>query len=426
MIEFFQKLFNSEGWPPRKICGDWSEGLITLHLISDAMIFLAYMAIPSLLAYFIIKNKTKFSWIIWLFVFFICLCGLTHLSNMIMFFNPMYRLDGVVKLATGVISLATVVALAWLVPRIVIVNEHLDLFVAESKKFLWVYLIFGTAVGTGIILLLLDIVNNLPALDIGHLLRGTAITITLVMFIKFVTQVSKIEKDAAQRQLLEADLRKTNAELEQFAYIASHDLKAPLRAISNLSEWVQEDLKGKDLSPDSVRYLGLIKDRIKRMNGLIEGILHYSRVGRVHVAKQAIDMNIVVHDILENIDKKNFTFKIGTLPTIKANPILIDQLMQNLLTNTVKHHERDDGNVEVTVKDKGSFWEFSVKDDGPGIPEAFRKKVFGVFQTYKPPTADSTGIGLALCKKIVEENGCEIWFESEPGKGTNFLWTWGK
>lgn len=228
-------------------------------------------------------------------------------------------------------------------------------------------------------------------------------------------------------QNLELVLRRSNKELEQFAYVASHDLKAPLRAINNLVGWVEEELTERkiELSDDNKKHIALIHDRISRMNALIEGILQYSRVGRVYADEEKLDANKVVADVLISLEKKNFIFTIDKLPNVKANKITFHQLFVNLIGNSIKHHPRDDGHVWITAKELGTMYEFSVKDDGSGIDPIFRSKLFGMFQTFKPKTPDSTGIGLALCQKIVEHSGGKIWLEPE-GSGANFKFTWPK
>jgi len=231
-------------------------------------------------------------------------------------------------------------------------------------------------------------------------------------------------RDISKRKELEDALKHTNRELEQFAYIASHDLKAPLRGISNLATWIEEDL-GTNLPAESKKNLGLLKDRVHRMDLLIDGILQYSRVGRVYIEEEPVDLNVIISETLENIDKKNFTFKIDEMPTITGNKTVIGQLFSNLIGNAVKHHTRDDGNIEVTATDNGNHYEFSVKDDGPGIASNMHHKLFAMFQPLTQ-TKGSTGIGLALCKKIVESKGGKIWLESEKDQGAKFTFTWTK
>lgn len=228
-----------------------------------------------------------------------------------------------------------------------------------------------------------------------------------------------LEMEKTQSKLVEV-----NSELEQFAYIASHDLKAPLRAINNLAQWITEDM-GDSLSVQSKNHLRLMRDRITRMNALIEGILQYSRIGRVYTEKRQVDLNKTVTAILDTLDKKQFTFEVQTLPSIFGNDTVLFQLFGNLISNAIKHHTKEDGKIQVTCEQDEGFYRFGIIDDGPGIPKELQNKLFILFQTLARPTdATSTGIGLALCKKIVEESGGRIWVDSDVGLGTKFFFTW--
>jgi PAS domain S-box-containing protein len=233
----------------------------------------------------------------------------------------------------------------------------------------------------------------------------------------------KVTRDLTQRRKLEEELKRSNGELEHFAYIASHDLKAPLRAIINLAQWIKEDLRD-NISEATKKHILLLTERIKRMNNLIEGILQYSRIGRIYVVEELVDVNEVIEEVLLALDKKKFDIEVGPMPSIKANRITLVQLFQNLIGNAIKHHNRDDGHIEINVKETSAFYEFSVKDDGPGIDLIFHKKLFVLFQVINPKS-DSTGIGLALCKKIVERAGGSIWLEPN-GQGCTFIFTWPK
>jgi PAS domain S-box-containing protein len=235
---------------------------------------------------------------------------------------------------------------------------------------------------------------------------------------------SKITRDLTVTKKMEDQLIAANKELSQFAYVASHDLKAPLRGISNLATWIEEDLNA-IIQPATRKHLHQMRERIQKMNALIEGILQYSRIGRVYTDRIKIDLNALVADVLAGMDKKKFTFTTAPLPTVVGNETVLTQLFTNLLENTVRHHIRDDGNVGVTCEDKGDFYEFSVQDDGPGIPKNLQDKLFVMFQSLDPKSG-GTGMGLALCKKIVEEVGCKIWVESDAGKGARFSFTWPK
>ena len=236
-----------------------------------------------------------------------------------------------------------------------------------------------------------------------------------------------IARDETVAKKLKDKLLNTNTELEQFAYIASHDLKAPLRAIINLAEWIEEALKdNKEVTEETRRHLRLMSERVIRMNSLIEGILQYSRVGRVYVDEEVVDTNKIVEEVIDSLEKKQFTINVAKLPNIRANKITIVQLFTNIIGNSIKHHTYDNGRVDVTVIDKGNEYQFGIKDDGPGIDPALHYKLFQMFQTLGKATSQSTGIGLALCRKIVEQAGGKIWVVSEVGKGATFFFTWPK
>lgn len=221
-------------------------------------------------------------------------------------------------------------------------------------------------------------------------------------------------------------LEQTNKELEQFAYIASHDLKAPLRAISNLVTWINEDSKEK-LGEEQQKYMKLLINRVNRMENLINGILQYSRVGRVYLDKEFIDLNILVDEIVEEMVPSNFKVNIDKkLPKIYGNKVCIHQLFGNLISNCVKHHDKNEGNIWIKYIDHGKYYEFSIIDDGPGIPVEFHKKLFQIFQTLKPKDEkEGTGIGLALVKKVLDTENEIIYIKSE-GRGVEFVFTWRK
>lgn len=223
-------------------------------------------------------------------------------------------------------------------------------------------------------------------------------------------------------------LKQRNAELDQFAYVASHDLKAPLRAIANLSEWIEEDLEGQ-LPEENQHQLSLLRNRVHRMEALINGLLEYSRVGRRERKIEIIEVRQLLDEVIELIVPPP-TFKImlpETSPTLKTNRSALSQVFNNLISNAIKHHERDDGLIQVTANDRGDHIEFAVTDDGPGIDPQYHDKVFAIFQTLKSrDVLESTGIGLALVKKVIESEGGSIRLESAVGEGATFRFTWPK
>ena len=242
--------------------------------------------------------------------------------------------------------------------------------------------------------------------------------VSKMIVISYMTYESS--KEYFELKETEKILRQSNDDLVQFAYVASHDLKSPLRAISNLSTWIAEDVQaGKDVS----ELVALVKNRINRMESLINGLLEFSRIGRTHTECETVDLQHIVEDICEsNGIKINIPQR---LPIVKFNPIRIEQVFSNLIGNSIKHHH-DPKNIKISVlcQERANKYELSVKDNGPGIASQYHKRVFEIFQTLRPKDeTEGTGIGLSLVKKIVEENDGEIWLESQEGTGCKFTFT---
>ncbi len=228
-----------------------------------------------------------------------------------------------------------------------------------------------------------------------------------------------------------AESERRARDLEQFAYVTSHDLKAPLRGIANLAEWLKEDLHDR-LTPETQEQLDLLRDRVARMNALIEGLLEYSRIGRVAGSLEEVDVGPLVATLVDSLDPPTgFRVEIAPdLPVLHTDRLHLSQVFANLITNAIRHHDRDQGWVGVSGRDLGDRWLFAVEDDGPGIPLEFRDKVFLMFQTLGVKDyGANTGIGLALVKKLVEEHGGTIHLEDaslEKGirRGCRFIFTW--
>ncbi len=225
-----------------------------------------------------------------------------------------------------------------------------------------------------------------------------------------------------------AEAERRAQELEQFAYVASHDLKAPLRAIGNLASWLEEDLAGK-LTKDTREQLTLLEDRVEYMQALIEGLLKYSRVGAMEGSKESIDTAQLLAEIIDSLSPpEGFVIDlVPDMPTLRTDRLQLGQVFANLIGNSIKHHGGEQGHIWIKVRDDGGYYEFSVTDDGPGIAPEYHKKVFMIFQTLATKDYDSdSGIGLALVKKIVQEQGGLITLDSEEGKGATFMFTWPK
>jgi signal transduction histidine kinase len=226
-----------------------------------------------------------------------------------------------------------------------------------------------------------------------------------------------------------AELRRSNEELDNFAYGASHDLKAPLRGIRSLSEWIANDVKD-TATEDTLENLVLLRNRVERLDMLLDSLLQYSRVGRIGGTPENIDIAQLVREIADySAPRAGFTVTCrGELPVIRTNKAPLEQVLCNLIVNGCKHHDADTGNVVVSARDLGDAIEIRVEDDGPGVPIAFQEKIFQMFQTLRSrDDVEGSGMGLAIVKKSVEGHGGTIGVESAPPRrGTAFVFTWKK
>jgi len=237
-----------------------------------------------------------------------------------------------------------------------------------------------------------------------------------------ITEREKAEK--IQAELIE-EIESVNRELRDFAYVVSHDLKAPLRGIDTLAKWILADYADK-FDQEGKEQMDLLLNRVERMHNLIDGILHYSRIGRVKEEKTEVDLNELVPDIIDILaPPENITITIeNELPVIECEATRITQVFQNLLSNAVKYIDKPQGRIRVGCVEEESCWQFSVTDNGPGIEERYFEKIFQMFQTLSPrDEVESTGVGLTVVKKIVEMYGGRIWVESKVGEGSVFLFT---
>jgi PAS domain S-box-containing protein len=225
-----------------------------------------------------------------------------------------------------------------------------------------------------------------------------------------------------------ADLEKKNSELDQFAYIVSHDLKAPLRAINNLSEWIEEDL-GEGISEDVKNHMGLLRGRVKRMELLINGILDYSRAGRIRTREENVDSRLLTEEIVNSLAiPRHFRVAIlGDFPVFKTERLAFEQVLTNYVSNAVKYNKNPEPAITISCVENEFDYAFCVSDNGPGIDKEFHEKVFVIFQTLQSrDKIESTGVGLAIVKKIVEDKGGRVWVESSLGHGASFYFSWPK
>jgi signal transduction histidine kinase/ligand-binding sensor domain-containing protein len=256
----------------------------------------------------------------------------------------------------------------------------------------------------------------------------TILTITIILRIhiirtrNIVEHRHELEKEVAERT---DDLKKSNKELEDFAYIVSHDLKAPLRGINELSNWISEDYQDK-LDKEGKENLKMLQERATHMNDMIQGILEYSRIGKTEEKKEKVDLNKLLKEVIDLLaPPANIKIEVeNKLPEYTADRTRLTQLFQNLLSNAIKHAGKPEGIIKVGCEEKTTEWKFSISDNGPGIEKKYWDKIFKIFQTLETnPKDKSTGIGLTIVKKILDLYRGKIWIESEKGKGTTFFFT---
>jgi len=224
------------------------------------------------------------------------------------------------------------------------------------------------------------------------------------------------------------ELLLANNELDQFAYVASHDLKAPLRAIRNLVGWILEDIPKEAIIGDVKKNADRLSNRVRRMESLINDLLQYSRAGRQAHTPEQVNMDNLLRNIIDLLDPPNgFVVEVApNMPTFSTVKTPLMHVFTNLISNALKHHHQpQEGRIKISCRETGSFYEFMVADNGPGIPINLHKKAFQIFQTLRPQDeVEGTGVGLALIDKLIKNQGGTILLESDEGKGAAFRFTW--
>lgn len=372
MIDLFAGLFDTSDFPARWGCGRWTATLGWLHISSDGVTFLSYLSISCMLLYFASQRRDMtIPNTFWLFAAFIAACGATHLIDAVIFWWPAYRLSGLAKAVTAVVSLVTAVALVRVLP----------------------------------------VALRYPSLEEVNR--------------RLEEEVVEHIRTERRLEVYSKELERSNDELDRFAFAASHDLKAPLRAIDNLARWLGED--DGSLGEDSRRHLGLMQQRIARMEKLLDDMLDYSRAGRVHGETGDVDCGELVREVIELLaPPPGFRFGIAPdLPRLSTMRVPLEQCLRNLIGNAIKHHDRDDGRIRISWSRAEGMIVFEVADDGPGIAPEYHERIFRMFQTLRArDQVEGSGMGLAVIRKTAESYGGKVEVSSVPGEGATFRLHW--
>lgn len=223
-------------------------------------------------------------------------------------------------------------------------------------------------------------------------------------------------------------LKRSNAELEEFAHVVSHDMKGPLRGIGNVIAWIEEDHQS-ELTSTLAKYLDLMKGRVIKAENMVEGLLLYARADREEVTKERFSLNSLMEEVLETLPAHpGINIEVGMLPTLHAEKLLLFQVFSNLVGNAIKYMDKPNGLIKVYYKEHDDVYEFFVEDNGMGIAPQHHKRIFIIFQTLRDtnnPT-DSSGVGLAIVKKIISSKNQQVNLQSKEGEGSVFSFTWPK
>jgi signal transduction histidine kinase len=382
MLEFFRRLFDSD-FMPHGGCYLWRPELVWLHVSSDSLIVLSYVLIPIALVQLVRKRKDlRFDWMFLMFGTFILACGATHGMNIWNIWHSAYRLDGVLKAVTAFASIPTAILMFRLVPQAVALPSIEDLHrEIEERK------------------------------------RAEA-------------EVRSLNADLERRvEERTAMLNRSNAALQRFAYVASHDLQEPIRTVKTFNQLLAREYNG-SLDSKASEYIDFVVEASGRMQTLVTDLLTYARVldedapRNVQNASSARVLDTVLEDLRQAILDSGAIVSYDRLPDVHMDETQLKQLFQNLISNAIKYRQpQEPCRISIAAQLQDDKWLFSVKDNGIGIEAKYFSQIFSAFKRLHGYEYPGSGVGLTICKEIVQEYGGSIWVDSEPGQGSTFRFT---
>jgi len=387
MLNFFSKLFETD-FMPHGMCYFWRPDVLWLNVVSDGLIAAAYFAIPVLLIELVRRRKNlTFHWIFWMFAAFILLCGTTHLFNVLTVWDPIYRLDGIIKLLTGIASIGTAIVLLRSLPQILAIPLPEELAAVNRALAQQVA------------------INRKTEDDLRRLNE-------------------QLERRVAERT---AALERSNQDLTQFAYIASHDLQEPLRMISSYTELLQRRYVSQ-MNEEAQSFMRFAVDGARRMEDLVTDLLTYAQIDREAKPDRQVNTRKALDQAIEalklKVEQENAEIRVDPLPVVLGDEAQVAQVFQNLISNSLKYRSTEPLRIHIWAVPGSSSkeWRFFVKDNGTGFDMQFKPRLFQMFQRLES-RQPGTGIGLALCKKIIQHHGGRIDIESRVGLGTTVFFT---
>lgn len=377
-MDFFNQLFSND-FMPHGMCYMWKPGLLWLHVGSDALIFFAYTSIPITLLYLLkLRKDLIFSKVMVLFGAFVLLCGFTHLIAVWTVWNGTYWFSGSVKGITAIVSVATALMLWKLLPTLKSIPTVENLQQEVSRR-------------------------TMAEEEARHF-------------------ANKLSEQSIK-------LTETNEKLKTFAYASSHDLKSPLRGIQQLATWIKEDLSTENIKipEETEQHLSLLQKRVSRMERLLDDLLIYSKAESTDHEFTTINCQQAFSDIFDLLKQNNpmeLHFK-TQLPEFETSTTPFTQIIRNLLDNSIKHNDKENGKVWVSAKLSGDFYQFTVEDNGPGVLSGDYEKITEAFTTLKPKDeVEGSGLGLAIIKKTLHSIGATMQLSKSEHGGLKVTFTW--